>query len=273
MRSLTVLISADIEGISGVVLPEHATIGHGEYERFRRLMTAEVNAAVIGALEGGAGRTIVNDSHGKMANILIEELDPRAELISGSPKPYGMMQGIGPEIDRAFFVGYHAASGSLGAVLEHTVNDRIIGVSLNGQAVGEVGMNAALAGHFNVPVILVTGDVAVTREAVTLLGQIETVDVKEGITRTSARCLNPQIARDQIRNAARRALARTNCSGFLPERPLCVRLVFQRAGHADMAMLVPGSTRIDGRTVEWTGPDMLSVYQVYRAMAVLSGAA
>ncbi len=177
---MTVLVSADIEGISGVVLPEHAMNGNGEYERFRRLMTAEVNAAVIGALEGGAGRIIVNDSHGKMANLLIEELDPRAELISGSPKPYGMMQGIGPGIDRVFFVGYHAASGSLGAVLEHTGNDRVIGIYLNGQEVGESGLNAALAGHFNVPVVLVTGDVAVTREAVALLGQIETVAVKEG---------------------------------------------------------------------------------------------
>lgn len=270
---MTVLVSADIEGISGVVVPEHATIGHSEYERFRRLMTAEVNAAVSGALEGGAGRIIVNDSHAKMTNILIEQLDPRVELISGSPKKFGMMQGIGPEVDRAFFVGYHAASGCLGAVLEHTCNDRVIAVYLNGQEVGELGMNAALAGHFHVPVVLVTGDEAVTREAVALLGPIETVAVKQGLSRTSAVCFNPQVTRDRISKAAHRALARTDCSSFLTDQPVSLRLVFQRASHADTAMLVPGSTRVDGRTVEWIGPDMLSVYQTYRAMGMLSGVA
>lgn len=273
MSGRTVLISADIEGISGVVLSEHATIGQSEYERFRRLMTAEVNAAVVGAREGGAERFLINDSHGKMANLLIEELDPHTELICGSPKPFGMMQGIGRDIDLVFLVGYHAASGSPAAVLEHTTNDRVISVALNGREVGELGMNAALAGHFGAPIVLVTGDAAVTREAVALLGAIETVAVKQGITRTSARCLHPQVARDLIRSGARRAVARTDSPGFQPGTPVCVRLVFHRAGHADMAMLVPGSTRIDGRTVEWTGPDVPSVYQVYRAMAALSGAA
>jgi D-amino peptidase len=117
---MNVLISVDMEGISGVVTSDHTTSSHKEYERFRKLMTAETNAAIEGALAGGADQIVVNDSHSRMANILIEELNPAAELISGSPKPFGMMQGIGPEVDVVFLVGYHAASGTDAAVLEHT---------------------------------------------------------------------------------------------------------------------------------------------------------
>ena len=107
-----VLISVDMEGVAGVVAQGHVSSNDKEYERFRKLMTMEASAAVQGALTGGATRVVVNDSHGGMTNILIEELNPAAELISGSPKPYSMMQGIGPDVDAVFFVGYHAASGT-----------------------------------------------------------------------------------------------------------------------------------------------------------------
>ena len=128
---MKILISADMEGISGVVTSDHTSSSHKEYERFRKLMTAEANAAIEGALAGGADQIVVNDSHGKMANILIEELNPAAELISGSPKPFGMMQGMGPEVDAVFFVGYHAASGTGAAVLEHTWSGHVIELRLN----------------------------------------------------------------------------------------------------------------------------------------------
>jgi len=109
---MKVLISVDMEGISGVVTGNHVTSTHKEYERFRKLMTAEANAAIEGALAGGATQVVVNDSHGGMANILIEELNPAAELVSGSPKPFGMMQGIGPDVEAVFFIGYHASAQS-----------------------------------------------------------------------------------------------------------------------------------------------------------------
>jgi len=207
-----------------------------------------------------------------MANILIEELNPAAELISGSPKPLGMMQGIGPDVEAVFFVGYHAASGTGAAVLEHTWSGRLVELRLNDQIVGEMGLNAALAGAYGVPVVLVTGDRAVTEEARALLGGIETVVVKEGVTRLSARCLHPDVAHERIRQAAERAL-RLTVPPFIVSPPITLRIVFQRAIHADMATLVPGSRRVDGRTVEWTGEDMPTVYKVFRAMATLSGAA
>jgi len=265
---MNVLISVDMEGIAGVVTGEHTSPGNREYERFRRLMTAETNAAIAGAMAGGASRVVVNDSHGGMANILIEELDPAAELISGSPKPFGMMQGIGPEIDVVFLVGYHAASGTGAAVLEHTWSGLVVELSLNGRRVGEAGLNAALAGAYDVPVVLVTGDRAVAEEARALLGEIETVAVKDGVTRTAARCLHPQVVQERIRQAAERATARgRTVAPFVVPPPVTLR---QRAAHADMAELMPGSQRVDGRTVEWTGGDMQTVYKVFRAMAALA---
>jgi len=268
---MNVLISVDMEGISGVVTEHHVTSNHKEYERFRKLMTTEANAAIEGALAGGATQIVVNDSHGGMANILIEELNPAVELISGSPKPFGMMQGIGPGVDAVFFVGYHGASGTGGAVLEHTWSGCAVEVRLNDQVVGETGLNAALAGAYGAPVVLVTGDRAVAEEARALLGDIETVAVKDGITRTAARCLHPEVAQEHIRQAAERAL-RLTVPPFVVSAPITVRVVFQRALHADMALLVPGSRRVDGRTIEWTGEDMPTVYKVFRAMATLAWA-
>lgn len=266
---MNVMISVDMEGISGVVTGDHTSSKHKEYERFRRLMTAEANASIEGALAGGATKVVVNDSHGPMTNVLIEELNPAAELISGRPKPFGMMQGIGPQVDAVFLVGYHAASGTGAAVLEHTSIGAVVQVRLNGQAVGEMGFNAAVAGAYGVPVVLVTGDRAITEEARALLGEIETVVVKDGITRTAAQCLHPTVAREQIRQAAERAL-RLDVSPFVVSPPITLRVAFQRAAHVDMAALIPGSRRVDGRTVEWVGEDMPTVCRVYEAMKALS---
>jgi D-amino peptidase len=268
---MNVLISVDMEGISGVVTSDHTSSSHKEYERFRKLMTAEANAAIEGALAGGADQIVVNDSHARKANILIEELNPVVELISGSPKPFGMMQGIGPDLDAVFFVGYHAASGTGTAVLEHTWSGHVVELRLNGRVVGETGLNAALAGAYEAPVILVTGDRALTEEARALLGEIETVAVKDGVMPSAARCLHPEVAHKRIRQAAERAL-RLAVLPFVVPPPITLQVVFQRAIHADMAALVPGSQKVDGRTVEWTGEDMLTVYKVFRAMGYLSKA-
>ena len=268
---MNVLISIDMEGVSGVVAGDHVSPDQKEYERFRKLMTAEANAAVEGALEGDATQVVVNDSHAMMTNVLIEDLNPRAALISGSPKPFGMMEGIGPDVDAVFLVGYHGASGTGAAVLEHTWSGRVVELSLNDRIVGEMGLNAALAGAYGAPVVLVTGDRAVTEEAAALLGDVETVAVKEGITRTSARCLHPQAAQEGIRQASRRAL-KLSVTPFEIPPPITVRIVFQRAIHADMAAMIPGSQRVDGRTVAWTGDDMPTAYKTFRAMVTLAWA-
>jgi D-amino peptidase len=180
-----------------------------------------------------------------------------------------MMQGIGPDVDAVFLVGYHAASGTEAAILEHTSTGLNVQVQLNGQEVGELGFNAAVAGTFGVPVLLVTGDQAVTEEARAQLGEIETVAVKEGISRNAALCLHPDVAQERIRKAAERAL-QLKVSPFVVSKPVTLRVAFQRASHADVAALVPETRRVDGRTVEWTGEDMLAVSQAYSAMISLS---
>jgi D-amino peptidase len=261
-----------MEGISGVTSSSHTSSTHPEYQRFRKLMTYDANAAIEGALAGGAKDIVVNDSHGGMDNILIEELNPAARLISGNPKPYGMMQGIGAEVDVVYLVGYHARSGTAAAVHEHTWSGGVVDVHLNDIAVGELGLNAALAGWYGVPVVLVAGDRAVTEEARGLLGDVEIVATKEGITRTAAECLHPTVAQDLIRTAAERALS-SQVTPLALTPPITLRIAFLRALHADGAALIPGSRRTDGRTVAWTGDDMPSVYRVFGAMADLAWAA
>ncbi len=267
---MKVYISCDMEGISGVVNPNQVGENREEYSRFRKLMTMEVNAAIEGALEGGATEILVNDAHGSMDNLLVEEIHPRARLVSGYPKPLEMMEGIDGGFDIAFFIGYHSRAGTWAGVMDHTYMGRIVySVFLNGKPVGEVGLNAALAGSFGVPVGLVTGDDKVVEEARSLLGEIQTVVVKEAVGRYSARCLPPAEARERIRKAAAAAL-KEGGKLFRPEGPYTIRVEFINSAFADLAELIPGACRLDGRTLEFTHEDYITVYKAFRAMIGLA---
>ena len=205
---MRVYVSVDMEGIAGVVHedqtnPVEPRCGP-EYARFQRLMTAEANAAIRGAFAGGATRVVVNDSHWNMRNLLAEELDERAELISGDPKPLSMMEGIADGFDAAFFVGYHAMAGTATAVLDHTYTDLVAQARLNGRPIGELGINALLAGSFGVPVVLVTGDQATCAEGREWLGTgVGVVPVKTAIGRGAARSVAPAEACRRIEAAYR----------------------------------------------------------------------
>src|SRR5678815_648506 len=156
---MKILIAVDMEGITGVTTWDHVTPGHAEYARFRRLMTPDVNAAVRGACEAFEAAVVVADGHWNGANILVEELDSRARLNTGSPSPFSMMQGIDESVDGVMFVGYHARNGTPSAVLDHTWSSKTVAnVWLNDILTGEYGLNAALAGHFAVPVIMASGE-------------------------------------------------------------------------------------------------------------------
>jgi D-amino peptidase len=202
---MRVLISADMEGTTGVTGWTDVQPGQPPYERFRRLLTADVNAAVQGAFEGGATEVIVNEAHDGMRNILIEELDERAEIIIGLFKPLVMMHGV-DECDLVFFTGYHARAGDAG-VLAHTLCGEYASVELNGAAASEARLNAALAGEVGVPVGLVTGDDVICSEAEKLFPGVKTAVVKYAIDNFSARCLGIKAAGDRIREAARSAVA------------------------------------------------------------------
>jgi D-amino peptidase len=210
---MRVYISVDMEGIAGVahedqtdpIEPRHA----GEYNRFRRLMTNEANAAVLGALDAGAAAVLVNDSHWLMRNLLAEELHPAAELLSGGPKRLSMVEGVDGGFDAALFIGYHARAGTRHATIDHTYTSRVYEARLNGQPVGELGLNAAMAGLHGVPVALVSGDQALADEARALLGgDVETVVGKEAVGRFAARSLAPTVACERIRAGAVAALRR-----------------------------------------------------------------
>jgi D-amino peptidase len=266
---MKVYISCDMEGISGVVAGQQTQMDGEEYKRAQKLMTGEVNAAIEGALAGGASEILVNDSHGSMRNILIEELNSSAQLISGSPKPLSMMQGIDGSFDAAFVIGYHAQAGTAYSVLDHTYSGIVYQVSLNGRPLGETGLNAALAGHFGVPVVLVTGDKLLVEEAKALLGTVEGVAVKESYGRSAAKCLVPEAARQLIREAAQRALSRGG-KPFVVKPPITLTVDFTSSAHLDMAELIPGVNRVSGRRIEFIHDDLLTIYKVWRAMLKLA---
>ncbi|MGW8251978.1 MAG: M55 family metallopeptidase [Anaerolineales bacterium] len=272
---MKILIAADMEGISGVTNWDQVTPGHAEYQRFRRTMTADVNAAVQGAFEGGAKEVTVSDGHWNSSNILIEELNPRARLNSGTPSPFSMVEGVQHGVDGAMFIGYHARAGTQDAILDHTWSSRCVAnVWLNELLVGETGLNAALCGHFDVPVLLVSGDQSLCAEASELLGALETVVVKRASGRMAADCLTPQAAQELIRKAAVQAVRRL-ADGHAPpplRLPPPVKVVVELiySEMADKAALLPGARRIDGRRVEFSAADMPAAYQSFRAAVGLA---
>lgn len=260
----SVFISVDMEGVAGIVHRKQVTRGVGDYEVARELMTAEANAAVAGAFEGGATRVVVNDAHGDMFNLLPEKLDPRAELVLGSPKvPFSMMQGFGPEFDLALFVGYHAAAGTEAAVLDHTYYGRVLyDVRLNGQSWTEAALNAALAGTFGVPVGLVTGDDKACAQAEKQVPGVRTVVVKHSMGRGVARTLHPAAAREAIRAAAAEVVrAAGEFRPFRPDPPFVLEADLLTTGIADLCSLVPGVERVGPRTLRYEGDDFRDVFR------------
>lgn len=197
-------ISIDMEGICGVVreIETDPTKGGEAYQQSRRLMTQEGNAAIEGCLKAGVTEVLIADSHWNFDNLIPEELHDAATLLRGTPRGFAMMQDLDASYDAALFVGYHAKAGTPRAILDHTYSGTIAAVRVNGIEVGETGINAYLAGHHGVPVVLVTGDWAVTAEATSLIPNVHTVAVKDATGATSARNLHPKKARENIRAEA-----------------------------------------------------------------------
>jgi len=269
---MRIYISADIEGITGVVHGDQCNItGAGEYQRARLQMTREVSAAAQGFFNAGASEVVCNDSHGSMRNILIEELHPEVRLISGSPKHLSMMEGINDQFDAVAFIGYHAKNGDRG-VLSHTISGgTVFEIRINGNPASEAVINAAIAGDFNVPVILLTGDQTICSDVKQDLGKIETVTVKEAITRYSALNLPTDEACQLIEAAAKRAYGRIGeLKPFIPSRPVNLELVCLNSGLADNASRCPGSERIDGRTLRCSGNNFLEAFRILRTMIALA---
>ncbi len=252
---MRIFISADMEGCTGVVCRAQVLRDSAEYRGALRLLHSDVNAAVEGAFRAGAAEVVVNDAHDSMMNLSPAELDPRASLISGAGKPLSMVEGI-EGAAAALFVGYHARAGAPGAVLEHTYSSRCLyRLEINGREVGETAMNAGLAGHFGVPVALLTGDAALMREATADVPWAVTVAVKEGLGPGAADCLGMAAAAAAIREGTARALAGVR-SWTAKERearlvvfapPVTFALELVTAGMAALAERCPGARRTAAR--------------------------
>jgi len=269
------LIAADMEGVTGVVHWDHVDPAHTEYSRFRRLMTGDVNAAIRGAFDGGATGVVVTDGHNLGRNILIEDLDPRARLNSGSPSPLTMVQGVASSVDAAFFVGYHARAGTQNAILDHSWSSSTVSaVWLNGRPVGEIGLNAAVCGHFAVPLIFLSGDQSACAEAADLVPGVETAVVKQASGRMAAECLPPEVTQLRICEAAKRAVVRL-ASGKAPTplrlgQPLALVVELIQSDMADRAAGLPGALRTAARRIEVTVEDPPAAYRAFRALVALA---
>ncbi len=260
---MRVYISADMEGATGITNTLQTGSKNSDYGRGRKLLTGDVNAAVLGALDAGAEEVWVNDAHGPMTNILIEELDDRACLISGSNKPLLQMEGIDAGFDAAFFVAYHACEGTACGVLNHTIMGSVVTeIRRNDQPVGETAINAGLAGAFGVPVVLLTGDDTVAAEAQQLIPGIQTVAVKTALDRHTARCLPPGRTADLIRQAAARALQlRADIPPHRVEPPVTFSITFKTTPAAAMACLFPLVRRTGPKSVEVQSEDHADAFR------------
>ncbi len=260
-KPLRVFISVDMEGIAGVVNP--AQLGPGaagfEYEKFRKEMTAEVNAAIEGAIAAGATAITVADSHGNGLSVLPDELNGKARLIRSWPRPLEMMEGVDQGFDAALLIGYHASIGTPNAVRAHTISSaRFFDVRLNGKHASEAMISAATAGQFNVPVVLVSGDDQMVEEVhKTIDPNIVGVVVKRAIGYHAADNLSPDVVHLELRTKTREALGRLG--SFHPYKvasPVQLEIAFKQMINAEMLALLPGVERLDGATVRFTGKQM-----------------
>lgn len=275
---MNVLISADMEGTCGVASwvqvtpPEDSggePVSQTEYDRARLRMTREVNAAIEGALAGGADEVIVNDSHDGMRNLIPEELHPSCRFISGNDKPFGMMQGVDLDgIGAVFFTGYHAKAGTTDAPLAHTWTGWVNDVRINGDSTGEFGINAIVAGHFGVPVVLVAGDKKAVAQTQGFLGnQVIGVVVKEGLSTFSALHLHPTRAVDLIRAAAEEAVRTIDRAKAFTFPTNCrVEVEFDHQSRADQAAYLPGVQRGGERFVVYQPADGVDFIRTFRAI-------
>ena len=208
-RPLKIYISADMEGVVGVVTNEQLGPTGFEYQRFREFMTQEVNAAIEGALAAGATQIVVSDSHGNGQNLLIEKLPRDVLLVRSWPRPLMMMQGIDASFAGAVFIGYHAGTTNMEGVRAHTISSaRLADVRLNDRSMSEAGINAAIAGHFNVPIIAISGDDVVVKETTALLGDVEGAVVKWANGFHSATTMMPEASYQLIREKVQKAVGR-----------------------------------------------------------------
>ena len=270
-----VFLSCDMEGVAGIVdWSQCRADGGAAYATGCRLLLEEVNAAIRGALAGGATDVVVNDSHGAMFNLDPAALEPPATYLSGRHKPGYMMEGLDASFDAVFFVGYHGSISGPASALSHTYNPEVIsGVRLDGEYVGESGINALVASAYGVPVALVTGDALTLEETVVVAPDCVGVATKTSLTRFAAHSLHPAAAREAIQDGARRAVEAVSAGEIgpprVPDEP-ALEVELQTADMADVATWVKGVERSGIRTVTVSGGDGVAVFRSFVALTYIT---
>jgi D-amino peptidase len=264
---MRVYISCDMEGVAGIVDWQQVTPGP-EFELGRRLLLAEVNAAIDGALGAGATYFLVNDSHGAMQNLPPDQLHGGAEYLSGRHKPIYMMEGLDATFDAVFFIGYHGAVDGPASVLSHTYNPAAVqGATINGVLAGESGINALVSSHYGVPVAMVSGDQHTAAQAEPFCPGAEMVVVKRSLTRFAAQSLTPELARNRIKDGARSALQRLSGITAVNFAEGCLlRVRLRNADLAELATGVRDVSRESALEVSVEGGNPLTVYRNFVAV-------
>ena len=268
---MKVLISADLEGVSGVVHPDQIYPDGIFYKETLQKWAQELNSVVAGLKEAGADLIVINDAHNHMRN-LNNAMVPNATVISGWQKPFSMLATVDEGYDACFFMGYHAMAGSK-STLSHTYRPKIIKqVYLNKVPVGEVGLNAALAGFYNVPLAFISGDEEVCMEAQTLIGnQIVAVQTKRGLSRYSAISYPFEVTLRNLKAGAIKAVKeKDKWKAYKVTSPCTISVVFSESNHADACELIPNVKRLTDNQVEFAGQLYPQVFKCFLAMGTLA---
>jgi D-amino peptidase len=270
-RPRKIFISVDMEGITGVVQPAQLGPDGFEYQRAREWMTGEVNAAVLAVLQTGPAEIVVCDSHGNGQSLLIDKVGFDVRIVRGFPRPLEMMQGIDESFAAAMFIGYHASEWTANAVRGHTISSaRLLGVRLNGAEVSEGVFNAALAGHFGVPVAFVSGDRLAVTQVQQVAPQAEGVIVKEPYGYHSANTVTPARGQSMIGEGVTRAMAKLgSLQPYRVQTPVALEVGFKLTIDAERAAFIPGLARTDAHTVRGTFRDMPEITRLLQVLTSL----
>jgi len=262
--AVRIFISVDMEGIGGITTIRQTTRGTDDYEWARRIMTDEASAAVAGAADAGALEIVVSDAHGSMGNLLPQELDPRAELVQGSPKlPWSMLTGIEEGFTGCVFLGYHAGAGTASAILDHTFTGWFADILVNGQAWNETHLNAALAGTFGVPVLFVSGDDGCCAQAAERLPWVKTFSTKAGFSAMAGRSKSPKTVQEATRRMVADAVRHADrAEVWTPEGPFTVEAHLASSALGDMLSIAPGTERTGARSVSYDAPNVRTMYRM-----------
>jgi D-amino peptidase len=261
-----VYISVDLEGISGVNADDQTSAGQPEYGRARKLMAEDANAAIRGAFGGGATDVLVNDSHGSQRNLLPEDLDPRARLITHSFKRHGMMEGLDETFDAVIFVGYHAKADAPRGLFAHTGSGVVRDLQINGRSVGEGGMNALLAAWYGVPVVVVSGDDVAVAEVKEAVPSIRGVVVKRAINVRAAELKPLQTARTEIFEASRGGVQAAKRGTPQRQGPFKVQLRYRNFTFPEVVTAFSEIESVAPDTVAFTRDTMPEAYRLIRVL-------